>query len=93
MAMGFGWVWPVKLTGFLAVFAAWMGWWDKRKNDVQWYAMGFVLGPFIDLVGVYGGSWQYGAPFVLGIPVWLPFAYGLSGLLLRRLAESWISKK
>jgi len=42
---------------------------------------------------VGGGAWSYAAPFVGGIPIWLPMAYGISGLLLRRLTEEWGRKK
>lgn len=91
--MAYGWMYPVKLAVVFAVeiLAIWM--WDRRKRDEVWLGVTIVLGPIVDLIAVGGGAWSYGAPFVAGIPVWLPLAYGISGLLLRRLADEWGRKK
>ena len=51
------------------------------------YACGFVLGPGGEIVAVYRGVWQYpGAPWL--IPLWLPPAWGLTALILFKLARA-----
>src|SRR3989338_4708690 len=55
------------------------------------YFISFLLGPIIDLVIVPIGIWTYGNPTVFMVPMWLPFTYGLAGVLLIKLGKS-ISK-
>lgn len=93
LAMAYGWMYPVKLTvAFgLEILVIWV--WDRRKRDEVWLGVTILMGPLVDLISVRGGAWSYGAPFIAGIPLWLPLAYGISGLLLRRLTDEWGRKK
>lgn len=89
VAMGWGWMYPVKLAIFLVVELGAILVLDARKRDFVWLGVCLVLGPAMEMVVISGGAWSYRAPFLLGIPLWLPVAYGLSGLLLRRLVEGF----
>jgi len=93
LAMAYGWMYPVKLAAAFALEILVIYMWDRRKRDGVWLGVTLIMGPIVDLVVVGGGAWSYAAPFVGGIPIWLPMAYGISGLLLRRLTEEWGRKK
>lgn len=55
------------------------------------YFTGFFLGPVIDIIIVPTGIWTYENPTLFMVPMWLPFTYGIAGVLLIKLGKS-ISK-
>lgn len=74
------------LTGIL--FIAWMfaiKIWHDRK-DVKIYVISAVFGPVGEIVAIYFGVWSYSNPTLLGIPIWLPFLWGMAGMLLYRIS-------
>jgi hypothetical protein len=64
--------------------------WYKR-HDVYFFAAGAIVGPFIEIICIYFGVWQYANPTFLGIPLWLPFAWGLFTMLVKRIAETFVT--
>ena len=82
-----GWIFPVKLLIFFLTEVAVIMIWDKRKDDGWWLLMAGIIGPGVEVVAICGGAWSYSVPFVLGVPIWLPLLWGLSGLLARRMVE------
>jgi hypothetical protein len=40
------------------------------------------LGAAGEISAVYFGVWQYPAPFAFGIPMWVPFAWGLIAMVI-----------
>jgi hypothetical protein len=57
------------------------------KMDFAYYFMAFFLGPIAEVAAVYFGAWKYNAVEHL-IPVWLPFLWGIAGLLLLKINET-----
>ena len=86
-AVGLGWRYPVKLTAGLLMGVGLMWWQDRRKDDLKWILVAGGLGMAVEIAAGVGGAWSYSAPYLLGIPLWLPVGYALGGLLLRRLIE------
>ena len=80
---------PLLLTALLigtataAIVAFWPG-----SHVVVLYAIGAVVGPCGEMIGVRAGAWRYACPTFLGIPLWLPFAWGLATVLVRGIAET-----
>lgn len=60
--------------------------WHTR-SDLAYFFLAFVLGPAGELVATHYGAWQYTKPAFL-IPLWLPLAWGISGLFFKRAAEA-----
>ncbi len=52
------------------------------------YGIGGVLGPTAEVLAVSAGAWRYAAPDFLGIPLWLPFAWGLVSILSAAIAAT-----
>lgn len=77
------------LLTFLLMFAWALGIkkWHK-KHDVVFFITGAIIGPLGEILCIYFGVWQYANPSFLGIPVWLPFAWGLATMLIKRIAET-----
>jgi hypothetical protein len=63
--------------------------WHK-KHDVLFFVTGAIVGPVGEIVCIYFGVWQYANPTFLGIPVWLPLAWGLATMLIKRIAETFV---
>ena len=77
---------PVLLTVLsaltaLVAFAFW-----RRRDVVLVYVLGGIIGPCGEMIGVRAGAWAYAHPTFLGIPLWLPFAWGLAVVLIQGVA-------
>ena len=62
------------------------------KSDLLLYFIAFALGPIAEVILVYSGVWKYSEP-VFFIPVWLPFAWGIAMLIIKKLSEALMEKK
>ena len=58
-----------------------------EKSDLLLYFLAFILGPIAEIVLVYSGVWRYSDP-VLFVPIWLPFAWGIAMLIIKKLSET-----
>jgi len=47
-----------------------------------------IAGAIAEIIGIYFGAWSYSKPFFYGIPIWLPFLWGIAALFLIKLSES-----
>jgi len=65
--------------------------WHSR-SEVAYFCLAALLGPAGEFVAVGFGAWHYSLP-LLKIPVWLPLAYGISGLFLNKVAGLLILAK
>ena len=59
--------------------------WHSR-SEVAYFTLAAFLGPLGEFVAVSFGAWEYSLPWV-NIPIWLPFAYGITGLFLNKIAS------
>ncbi len=73
------------LTGTFVVLALVLLKISHKKGDFYFYISGAIIGSLIEILAVKAEVWQYANPTFLGIPVWLPFGWGLSGLLIVRI--------
>ena len=63
--------------------------WHK-KHDIFFFVIGAIIGPIGEIVCIYFGVWQYANPTFLGIPIWLPLAWGLATMVIKRIAETFV---
>ena len=66
----------------LILFAKW-----HTKSDVLFYVVAFILGSLGEFVAVSFRAWEYSKPLFI-IPVWLPFAWGISALFMKNISET-----
>ena len=59
-----------------------------NKGEKVLYFTGFILLPLYDLILVSRGVWSYGNPTIYGVPIWLPFAYGLGTVMIVKIGNS-----
>ncbi len=59
------------------------------RDDVYIIIAGAIIGPSAEIICVNAGAWSYAVPNILGIPYWLPFAWGAAGLLLKKAVETY----
>ncbi|MBI4173970.1 MAG: DUF2878 family protein [Candidatus Aenigmarchaeota archaeon] len=75
------------LLAFLLAFmaAATLGTW-RRAEEFYLFLSGAILGSLAEMAAVSFGAWQYAAPDIAGIPLWLPMLWGLAFIFCARLA-------
>jgi hypothetical protein len=61
--------------------------WHNRF-DLTFFLIIAVLGSLAEAVFVRFGVWRYANPTFLGMPIWFPLAFGTTGLIGGRLAQT-----
>ena len=59
----------------------------SREERVLYFVC-FVLTPIFDLTLVPRNVWTYGNPTIYGVPIWIPFAYGLGTVMLVKIGRA-----
>ena len=59
----------------------------SREEKVLYFVC-FVLVPIFDLTLVPRNVWAYGNPTIYGVPIWIPFAYGLGTVMIVKIGNS-----
>jgi uncharacterized membrane protein YoaT (DUF817 family) len=70
-----------------AICAVSLARWHERF-DVCFFLVIAVLGTVAEMVFVHFGVWQYANPTLMEVPVWFPLAFGTTGLIGGRLAQT-----
>ena len=73
----------VALVECLVALALW-----HNRFDLTFFLIIAVLGSLAEAVFVHFGVWRYANPTFLGMPVWFPLAFGTTGLIGGRLAQT-----
>ena len=84
----FFWENNIVLTALLLALSAVVLIWLSSKEEKILYFICFVLAPVFDLILVPRGAWNYGSPFIFGIPLWLPFTYGIGTVIIVKIGKS-----
>jgi len=71
------------LTTFVTLACSW-----EWQRALACYVFAAVLGPCGEMLAVHYGAWSYPDPTRLGIPVYLPFAWGLIVVVIIGMSES-----
>jgi hypothetical protein len=58
----------------------------SRTEDIYLYVTVSFLGALSEALGVYFVAWTYSLPEIIGIPIWLPFLWGVAGLVIKRIS-------
>lgn len=51
------------------------------------YIISFVIGPLAESAAIYSGIWTYTNPVIIGLPLWLPFAWANCGLCIKNTVD------
>lgn len=73
----------------IAIWTIGIKFWHKI-HDIYFFIIGGIIGPTAEVICVYFGVWSYQNPTFLGIPLWLPFAWGFATMLIKRIAETFV---
>ena len=58
-----------------------------QAEDLMCFFFVLIIGTFSEIVAVNFGVYTYNNPTFLGIPIWLPLAWGTAALCLRRIVS------
>lgn len=56
------------------------------SSDVGFFVLAAILGPLGEIVCILFGAWRYALHWI-DIPIWLPIAWGIAGLYLKKTTE------
>ena len=76
------------LVLFAAYFLGLFIW--HKKHDLIFFVIGAIIGPIGEIICIHYGVWHYSNPSFLGIPFWLPLAWGLAVMLIKRVSETFV---
>lgn len=60
---------------------------DRSPSSFVLFLVIFATGPIMEAIAVFGGAWSYTNPAVVGVPIWLFFVWGITGMYIVRLKE------
>ncbi|MBI5046950.1 hypothetical protein HZC07_04445 [Candidatus Micrarchaeota archaeon] len=81
------WQQPVLLTVLLGILIAFVLLLWKNEQDLWLFLFAMIAGPLFDFVATATNTWQYGKADFFGVPLWLPFLYGLAGVYIVKVAQ------
>ena len=58
------------------------------SRDLLVFLIAGIAGPLGEIVCLFLGIWNYSNPSFLGMPLWLPLLWGISGVMLLRISET-----
>lgn len=85
------WLWPhpVLLTLCLAAVSLVVLLQRHRQRELSYFVTAFIFGPMAEVIASASGAWSYATPFFpTGIPLWLPFLWGIAFLQLMKISET-----
>ena len=65
----------------------------KEKDDIYLFITGALIGTTVEIICISAGAWMYSVPTFLGIPLWLPAAWGLASMMIKRLVTELTQKR
>jgi len=60
----------------------------KSKDDYIYFVIAAIFGPTGEILGTKSGLWTYNCLTIFGITYWLPLAWGISIIAIKRLITS-----
>jgi len=84
------WQRPLALASAYALLSSLLLWRWHSRSEVVFFTLAALLGPIAEFVAVSFGAWEYARPWI-NIPIWLPLAYGISGLFLKKTADALLN--
>jgi len=63
----------------------------NKGHNLVYFITGAIIGPFAEIICIHFGVWQYTNPSFLGIPLWLPFAWGFAIILIKSITQTIIN--
>jgi hypothetical protein len=86
------WQRPLLLTLAYVLLSSLLLWRWHAFADVLYFTLPAILGPLGEIVPITFGAWEYALP-ILKIPLWLPLAWGISGLCMKKIADMLMEVK
>jgi len=80
------WEAPLRLALFLVgISAVFLYFWGNRE-DVYLYALSAICGALAEAFAIGFNAWAYPLPNIAGIPLWLPFVWGMAGVFIKKVS-------
>ena len=84
----FLWRQPIILTFILIIICIIYFIFFRVKNDLIYFLIAAIFGPIGEAIVSASGLWKYNGQTIFGIPYWLPLAWGITAVMIKRLIFS-----
>lgn len=58
-----------------------------KNDDIYFFFVGALAGSFGEIICVNFNVWKYTNPTFFGVPIWLPLAWGLASVVVKKIVE------
>jgi hypothetical protein len=86
LVVSFFWKEPLLLTFLMVLVSAIMLIVWRKKEDLYLYTIVGLTGALAEAVAIAFGAWTYTLPTAIGIPIWLPFLWGIAGVVIKKIS-------
>lgn len=83
----------VLLTGLFILLILFLLITGKNPREIYLVVLLLISSSVIEIIALRIGFESYTNPTFLGIPLWLPFMWGLAGLIIWRVAKSFVNNE
>ncbi len=60
---------------------------NRSWKECLLYIIVMISGPIAESIAIHFGAWTYAEPIIIGVPLWLPFAWGNASIYIIRLRD------
>jgi len=85
--VSFLWQYPLFLGFILLVLSAVMLLYFGLRSNYKIYLFCAIFGAAAEAIAIFFGTWTYSLPNFSGIPLWLPFLWGIAGVFIKQIAN------
>jgi len=86
--ISFLWKYPFLLTLLLLTTSILYFVYFKKDKEHYYFVVAAIAGPIGEAVVSNSGLWTYAGDTILGIPYWLPLAWGITAVVIKRYLDS-----
>lgn len=62
------------------------------RHEFSMFLITGLLGPLTESLIMLKGAWSYAIPHIFNIPIWLPFLWGVAGMIFVNIYDAFPTK-
>lgn len=82
------WKYPFYLFILLLIVSVLCFAFFKKANEYYYFVVAAIAGPIGEAIVSKSGLWSYAGDTVFGIPYWLPLAWGITAVAIKRYLDN-----
>ncbi|MCJ7805652.1 hypothetical protein MUP46_03340 [Patescibacteria group bacterium] len=88
VSISYLWEYPIHLFVILLLISIIYCAFLKKDKEIYYFIVAAVFGPLGEAIVSKSGLWTYHGVTIFGIPYWLPLAWGITAVAIKKYLES-----